>query len=302
MKMITNGDNPVIKKIKSLKQKKYRDRYGIFFIEGLRFTEEVLKEYSFGPCMQINIESMIVSESFNHANIEFMNTYFPDSMREDNEHLSENMDVHHNVQNHKCSESCDFNMIKVSDKIFSSISDTETPQGIGAVLRISNYDESEIIKNGRNFLMMDRIQDPGNMGTLIRTADAAAFDAVILSDGCVDMYNSKVLRATMGSIFHIPVIQSADLSETIQRMKENHVKIYAADLNGNQSSFSEEFSDKNAIITGNESNGIRREVLDTADVLLKIPMPGSAESLNASVAGSLLMYEVLRKTVRKSGT
>lgn len=137
------------------------------------------------------------------------------------------------------------------------------------------------------------------MGTIIRTADAAGMTGVIVSKGCVDVYNPKVLRSTMGSIFHIPICQSQDIFETMDRMKKRGIKICAAHLEGSCDYFDLEYKNNIAIVIGNEANGISEEVKNFADILVRIPMPGRAESLNASVAAGILMYEILRKNIGK---
>lgn len=137
------------------------------------------------------------------------------------------------------------------------------------------------------------------MGTIIRTADAAGFTGIIVSQGCVDVYNPKVLRSTMGSIFHIPLFFSDNLGETIQILKSKGTKIYAAHLKGTSNYFQLDMHNDTAIIIGNESKGISAEIAALADELVKIPMIGKAESLNASVAAALLMYESVRQRINQ---
>lgn len=142
--------------------------------------------------------------------------------------------------------------------------------------------------------MLENIQDPGNMGTIIRTADAAAFDGIICTKGCVDVYNSKVLRSTAGSVFHIPIIQylrNDDISSKrlAGQLKAEGYTVYAAHPRGETSCFEEPFEGKSVIVIGNEANGVSSEMLLSCDRLLTIPMPGKAESLNASVAAALMI-------------
>lgn len=146
-----------------------------------------------------------------------------------------------------------------------------------------------------NIVILDSIQDPGNMGTIIRTADAAGFRGIIISKGCVDPYNPKVLRTTMGSIFHIPLHLCDNLKKTLTEIKASNIRIYATHLKGSKNYYETDMTGNVAIIIGNEANGISNESQLMADELIRIPMPGKAESLNASVAAGLLMYESLRQ-------
>ena len=139
------------------------------------------------------------------------------------------------------------------------------------------------------------MNDPGNLGTVIRTAHAAGVDGVILSKGSVDLYNSKVLRSTMGSVFKIPIVQSADINETVEYMHKCGIKLFAAHLKGKKQHFQADYTKGCAFMLGNEARGLSEDSAMLCDELIKIPMPGGAESLNASVAAAVLMYEVVRQ-------
>lgn len=178
--------------------------------------------------------------------------------------------------------------IVVSDIVFQQIAQTNTPQGIIAVIKMKQHNDF----TGNHAIMIDRIQDPGNLGTIIRTADAAGFSAVILGKGTVDLYNDKVIRATQGSLFHIPIIHS-DLLEEIEILKEKGFSIWATALQ-----HSEVFTEipnpkKTALILGNEGAGIHEDILQVADSIVKIPIYGKAESLNVSIAAGILMYHLI---------
>lgn len=276
MKSISSGNNPLVKEIKSLKLGKYRELKGLFFIEGIKIIEEALISGA-------EIQEIVISEN----------------VAEDGK-VAELASTAHGRG---------YGVIAVPESLFKGISETKNPQGILAVVKMNIYSLKDIIggnyltenkkRSTRHFIILDEIQDPGNMGTIIRTADAAGFQGIIASKGCVDLYNPKVLRSTMGSIFHIPIYISNDLTETLKEMKANNIKIYAAHLDGDKHYYEVDMTQSAAIIIGNEARGISRESEAMADVLVKIPMLGKAESLNASVAASLLMYEVIRQ---KAGT
>lgn len=181
----------------------------------------------------------------------------------------------------------DFKVVEVSENVFQHITQTKTPQGIGAVVNLSKVTKFD----GNHVLLLDRIQDPGNLGTIIRTADAAGFDAVILGEGTVDVYNDKVIRSTQGSIFHIPVIRD-NLIERILNLKKEGFSIWASALTNSKDFHTVKTNDKVALIVGNEGSGIQHDLLDLADELVKIPIYGKAESLNVSIAAGILMYHI----------
>src|SRR5699024_5733851 len=169
--------------------------------------------------------------------------------------------------------------------VFNQIAQTESPQGIIAVVEMKKPSSL----SGSHIMMIDAIQDPGNLGTIIRTADAAGYNAVVLGDGTVDIYNDKVIRATQGSIFHIPII-SANLRNCIDRLQINHFKVITSALKESVPYQSIDKPEKVALIVGNEGNGIDEAILSSADMNVHIPIYGDAESLNVSVAAGILMY------------
>ena len=188
-------------------------------------------------------------------------------------------------------------IIFVNETVFKEISQTETPQGIAAIVDMMPVVE----EHDHSVLLIDAIQDPGNLGTIIRTADAAGFSKIILGSGTVDMYNDKVIRASQGSIFHIPIYQ-ANLEETIPKLKEMHYKIWASTLENARNYRHFEVPEKTAIIFGNEGRGIDETYIEMADERVVIPIFGQAESLNVSVAAGILMYYIRNETSYKRKT
>ncbi|MHA6252074.1 TrmH family RNA methyltransferase [Oceanobacillus sp. CAU 1775] len=181
----------------------------------------------------------------------------------------------------------DYSVEIVSKQVFQEVSQTTTPQGIAAVLSIP--EEEQLI--GNHILLIDRIQDPGNLGTIIRTADAAGIDAVILGEGTVDLYNDKVIRATQGSLFHVP-IYTADLGEKIATLKEEGFEIWATALEDATRYQDLAIPKKVAVLLGNEGAGVDSQLLNTADKRVTIPIYGKAESLNVAIAAGILMYHL----------
>ena len=262
MMVITSSQNSVVKGIKALKNRKDREEQGLFFIEGRRIVEEALLEKD-------HVKELVLSEEFAS---DIRNSEFLAGMEKSGHKLH-----------------------LVTRKLFSEITDTESPQGILAVIRMKKHIlANELIKNGL-YIIMESVRDPGNVGTIIRTADAAGFSGVILSKGCVDAYNPKVLRSTMGSVFHIPVYQVPDIIETLRLLKENGIRILVSHLEGISSIYEVDMKFGIAVAIGSEADGVSEEVKTLADVLVKIPMTGRAESLNASVAAGLLIYETVRQ-------
>ena len=174
----------------------------------------------------------------------------------------------------------------VSAEVMKQLSDLPTPQGMVAVVKLENQPVE--IQGGR-WLLLDNVQDPGNVGTMIRTADAAGFNGVILGEGTADMYSTKVLRSMQGSHFHIPVF-SADLHEKIQKMQEKGMKVYGTELNKDAVSYTQAEKENVALVLGNEGQGVSKEILAMTDKNLYIPIYGKAESLNVGVAAGILMY------------
>ncbi len=178
----------------------------------------------------------------------------------------------------------DIKVNMVTKEVIAKMTDTNTPQGIVAVCKMPTY---ELVKQEK-LLFLDRVQDPGNVGTIIRTADAFGFDAVLLSDGCADIYSPKVIRATMGSMFHFPILQKVSFSE----LKSFNNTIYSSCLESSSNFLGDfEIEKPFVLVIGNEGQGISKEVKNITDKFVKINMEGNAESLNASIAAGILMYE-----------
>ena len=177
----------------------------------------------------------------------------------------------------------------VSKEVFEKLSMTQTNQGILAIVPLEKKTLVEVPK-GR-YLLVDAVQDPGNLGTIIRTSDAAGFDAVVLGEGCVDLYNDKVVRSMQGSQFHVPIYHE-NLMDVYGKLKENDIPIAVTALHRDAKDFKWLTGrDSVAIVVGNEGNGVREELIDSADFIIQIPMFGQAESLNVAIATGILMYQ-----------
>jgi len=245
---ITSLDNKLVKHICSLHQKKYRDMYKEFIIEGENSIIEALKS-------NFEITHVLYAPELYEITSLELNGISPTSVTKD---------------------------------VMCKISDTITPQGIMAVCKIP---ENSFSNKFSKVLFLDRIQDPGNAGTMIRTADAMGFDAIILSQGCADPYSLKVVRSTVGSIFHIPIIYNVNSIDTLAQLKNRNFTIYATALNKSKSIEDTTIFSPFELIIGNEGQGVSEEIKNMSDYLIRINMPGNAESLNASIAAGILMYK-----------
>lgn len=176
-------------------------------------------------------------------------------------------------------------VIEVTEQVFKELSFTASPQGMMAVVEMKR----EEAVNGELVVLLDALQDPGNVGTIIRTADAAGADGIILGSGCVDLYNDKVIRATQGSIFHLPILH-ADLEEEVPRLKEADYSVWVTALEKAENYKNLSVSQKTALIFGNEGSGVKDSLLQKADERVTIPILGKAESLNVSIAAGVLLY------------
>jgi TrmH family RNA methyltransferase len=189
----------------------------------------------------------------------------------------------------------------LADSLFESVSDTVNPQGILAVLGMKRVLLEDAALNEGILVILDGIRDPGNMGTIIRTADAAGCAGVVITDGCVDLFNPKVLRSTMGSIFHLPVLHCGNTKKAADICRMKGYTVYASQTEGAVSIYEADLSGNAAFVIGSEAEGVSGEVLDSSDVLIRIPMSGRAESLNAAVAAAVIIYEAVRQKGKAAG-
>lgn len=202
-------------------------------------------------------------------------------------------------EHEKILEGIDYEVVK--DSVFSQMSDTLTPQGILTIVRQSHYSMEEIGKDAEKplFLVLEDLQDPGNVGTIFRTAEGAGVTGIIMTKNCVDIYNPKTIRSTMGSVYRVPFACVENLDEVLEWFKGKGIATYAAHLKGKNFYDQEDYTRGTAFFIGNEGNGLSDELSEKADCRIRIPMEGKLESLNAGVASAILMYEASRQ--RRSG-
>ncbi|HKL09801.1 MAG TPA: RNA methyltransferase [Clostridia bacterium] len=262
MKKIISRQNETIKRIKSLEKRKYREKNAEIILEGYRLIKDAVES-------GLKFKTVLFVDSIDETKISLVGTLSASGAE----------------------------AIETDFPVFEHISETIGSQGLLAVAEMPSTKLKEIMEDLPELIIfLDCLQDPGNLGTIIRTADAAGAGLVALSSGSVDAYNAKVLRSAMGSIFHIPVIQKVHGIQFLEELKNHGYNIIAADINGAKPYGEMSYGKKNCLVIGNEGSGIRNEILDICDQSVKIPIIGRAESLNAAVAAGILMYDMaLRK-------
>lgn len=264
MEIITSVNNQRVKDVANLKQKKYRAESGAFFAEGLRAVQEAV------------------------TYAEITDLFFT-AAEEDK--LKETL---------KAAKEKGSGLYRVDEKVMAKLCDTKTPQGVLAVIRTPENNLRQLrpdtaSDNNAPVIILDRIQDPGNLGTIIRTADAAGALGIILLEGCTDAYSPKVVRASMGSLFHLPVIQDVFPEEALTWCYRHGYEPAATALKKAQNMYKADLSKKMAFIFGNEANGVSEELQAAAETRLFIPMAGQAESMNVAMAAGIVLFEGLRQ-------
>ncbi|MBQ8815515.1 MAG: 23S rRNA (guanosine(2251)-2'-O)-methyltransferase RlmB [Lachnospiraceae bacterium] len=261
--MISSTSNAQVKQVVALQTKaKVRREQGQFVVEGLRLTVEVPAD---------RLERLYVTQQFLQEHPEAVR-------RSDRETAVLPYEI-------------------VTEQVLRAMSDTQNPQGILGVVRQQEYSIEEMCRGKKAplLLILENIQDPGNLGTMMRTAEAAGVDGVIMSRDTVDIYNPKVVRSTMGAIFRLPFAYVESLDEVMEQCRQLGITTYAAHLGGKNNYDKENYGGGSAFLIGNEGNGLTDKLAGQADILVKIPMAGKAESLNAAVAAAVLVYEAARQ-------
>ena len=254
--MISSTSNAKVKNIMNLKKSaKARKKEKCFLVEGPRMFFEIPKD---------RIEECYLTEEF------------------EDKYAEELKGWHYEL---------------ISENVCKHLSDTKTPQGVIAVVRRTEPSIEELLHKEKNpcFFLLENLQDPGNLGTIVRTAEGAGVTGIIMNRETVDIYNPKTIRSTMGALYRMPFVYVEDLRETIHTLKEKNIKSYAAHLDGKNTYDKEDYRQGTAFLIGNEGNGLREEIAQCADTWIRIPMCGQVESLNAAVAATVLMFEVSRQ-------
>ena len=262
MQVISSKDNEVVKQVRKLKEKKYRDLSGTYIVEGIKMLQEAIQE-------KASIQLIIICEDCINQNALNKNILY---------------------------EIAKYNCIYVTEKVFETLTEVKNPQGVLAVIE-KNSKEGNIDYTQDIIIALDGIQDPGNLGTILRTADSANLKQIILSKDSADPYNPKVVRSTMGAIFRINILQVDNLKETLETIKKHKFKISVTALEADTNIYNMDY-EKKVIVIGNEANGVTEDIQKIADEKVTIPMIGKTESLNASVATGIIIYEYVRRKLK----
>ena len=263
MQKISSKDNELIKHIKKLKDKKYRDINNEYMVEGIKLVGEAIQE-------KAKIKQIVICEEC-----------------EKSEQISK--ELMYEIAKYEC--------IYVTEKKFKYIYEVTNPQAILAIIKKNNI-ENQIDYTHDIMIALDDVQDPGNLGTILRTVDSIGITQILVSKGTADSYNPKVVRSTMGAIFRVNVIECEDLQKTLKEIKKHKFKIVVSSLQTENSIYDIEYN-KKVIVIGNEANGVEKQIQEIADERIKIPMLGKTESLNASVATGVILYEYVRQKLTK---
>lgn len=257
MIFIESKENSLYKETKKLKERKNRNKSGKYIIEGFRLVQEAFKA-------GVSIDYLVVTTDGKNKLDSYLEQYIDGNMK----------------------------IYQMTDSLFKDLISTEKPQGILAVI---NMEEKNINTDGKFYILCDKVQDPGNLGTIIRTAHAAGVEGIILTKGTVDIYNEKTIRSTMGSMFYIPIHYDDDNLSLTKKLKDEGFNIVVTSLATDKDFYQEDLKGKVILTVGNEGNGVSNEVFELADTKVKIPMPGNAESLNVAIATSIIIYEKVRQ-------
>lgn len=262
--IITSSQNKFIKLAAALKQKKQRDEWNLFVVEGVRLVEEAMQSdwlvetciYTTEALQQVRVREIIV-----------------------------------NLESQNC------HMIQVPLALYDKITDTKEPQGIMGIVKKYAYALSDMLTSEQKpfLVVLDELQDPGNVGTIIRTSVAAGCTGVLLTKGCTDVFANKAVRASMGSIFHVPIVEGLTTSEVVSFAKGYGIEILATSLESSNVYFAVDFNKPLAIVFGNEGNGVNAQFLEDAQERLYIPLLGHVESLNVAASAAVILYEVVRQ-------
>jgi TrmH family RNA methyltransferase len=255
MREITSKDNKIVKLCEQLAARKYRDRLGLYLIEGENLLEEAVREGA-------AVDTVLMRKGYSG----------------------------------RMQPGLEDKTFVLDEKLFDRLAQTDTSQGILAIVKKPGVSQADFIEKGAvgNFVVLDRLQDPGNIGTIIRTADAAGYSLIVAMKGTADVFSPKVVRAAAGSLFRVPVVFIDDYDELVAFVKAAGGKLVATCFDTDRYYYDVDLTKNTALIIGNEGNGIAPELIERADVKIKIPMAGTIESLNAAVAAAILMYEGVR--------
>jgi TrmH family RNA methyltransferase len=264
---ISSKDNSSIKHLRSLADPKYRKKEKAFLIEGVKMVEEALRD-------DLGVKMVVASPS---------------------------LVQHHGKGVLKLAESQSVEILWISERIMDSISENKTPQPVMAVVKTREHSEEELLAHSSRLIVVaHQLQDPGNLGTIIRTAEAVGASGVAITTNTVDPLNPKAIRASMGSILRLPIVHLMDVSAFIKACKKRGYQTVATVLSGEKTHFDIDLKKPTMVIFGQEGGGLSQDIMPIIDLHVRIPMAETIDSLNVATAAAVILYEALRQKLKKT--
>jgi TrmH family RNA methyltransferase len=265
---LTSKENKAVKYLVSLSDPKVRKKEKAFLIEGIKMVEEALRD-------NLGVKQVIAAPSLTQ---------------------------HHGKGVLKLAERHGFEILWISERLLDSISDSKTPQPITAVVEMREHSEEALLAHsGELIVMAHQLQDPGNLGTIIRTAEAVGASGVAITSNSVDHHNPKSIRASMGSILRVPVVKVPDSKGFLGKCSQRGFQTAAMVLNGKHSVFEMDLKKPTVIIVGQEGSGLKGDILESVDLRVRIPMAESIDSLNVATSTAIILYEAMRQRMQRQG-
>ena len=262
---ITSKDNSVIKHLRALSDPKHRKKEQVFLIEGVKMVEEALRDKA-GVTLVVATPALV---------------------------------QHHGKGVIKLAESRSIDILWVSERLIDAISESKTPQPVMAVVTMKEHSEDELLAHGSKLIVIcHQLQDPGNLGTIIRTVEAVGAAGIALTPNTVDPYSAKAVRASMGSILRLPVVRIGDSRAFVKRCKQKGFQTFAAVVTGEKSHFDIDLKKPAVIILGQEGAGLPQDLLAEVDLRVRIPMAETIDSLNVATSSAVILYEALRQRMQ----
>jgi TrmH family RNA methyltransferase len=264
---LTSKENKAVRYLVSLSDPKVRKKEKAFLIEGIKMVEEALRD-------NLGVKQVIAAPSLTQ---------------------------HHGKGVLKLAEHHGIEMLWISERLLDSISDSKTPQPVMAVVGMREDSEEALLAHSAELIVIaHQLQDPGNLGTIMRTAEAVGASGVVITANSVDPHNPKAVRASMGSILRVPVVNMSDGKGFLGKCKQRGFQTAAMVLNGKHSLFEMDLKKPTVIIVGQESSGLQGDILESVDLRVRIPMAESIDSLNVATSAAVILYEAFRQRMARS--
>jgi TrmH family RNA methyltransferase len=262
---LTSKDNSAVKDLRSLADPKHRKKAQAFLIEGVKMVEEALRDNA-------GVKTIVAS---------------PDLVR------------HHGKGVLRLAEDNGVEVLWISERLMDAVAESKTPQPVMAVVAMKTHSEDELFVSPQGLIVVaHELQDPGNLGTIIRTAEAVNASGVVTTSQTVDPYNPKAVRASMGSILRVPIVHVGSLPDFIKQCRQKGYRAFATTLTATKIHLEADFTKPSILILGQEGAGLPQDIIDDIDVTLRIPMTGAVESLNVAVAAAVILYEAMRQRMK----